>query len=126
MAYDPTDAVTARALLERAVQWEDAPALTSAEVDSLMDLAESGGEYAAADLNGAAATGWGWKAGKVAGDFALSLEGGVKFNRDQVYAHCLGMVDAYLSGRASVVGTPRQRGGIVSFGVTAEIGDMTP
>jgi hypothetical protein len=125
MAYDPTDAVTARALLERAVQWEDAPALTSAEVDSLMDLAETDGEYAASDLNGAAATGWGWKAGKVAGDFALSLEGGVKFNRDQVYAHCLGMVDAYLSGRASVIGTPRRRGTIASIGVTAELPEVS-
>ena len=125
MAYDPTDTATARALLERAVQWEDAPALTSAEVDDLLALAETDGAYPAAALNQAAATGWGWKAGKVAGDFALSLEGGVKFSREQVYAHCLGMVDAYLSGRASVVGTPRRRGLLAAISVTAELPEVS-
>lgn len=125
MAYDPTDAVTARTLLERAVQWEEAPTLTSAEVDDLLALAETDGAYAATDLNGAAATGWQWKANKVAGDFTLSLEGGVKFDRAQVLAHCERMRDAYLAGRASVIGTPRRRGTIAVIETTAQLPEVS-
>ena len=125
MAFDPADAVTARALLERAVEMTVVPVLTSAEVTQLMDMAEADGEYTGAALNGAAATGWQWKAQKVTPNFSLSLEGGVKFDRAKVLEHCEQMRDAYLSGRASVIGTPRRRGTVASIALTAELPEVS-
>jgi hypothetical protein len=125
MAYDPTDAVLARRLLERAVKWEEEPTLTEAEVDDLMALAETDGEYPVSALNGAAATGWQWKLNQIAGEFSLSLEGGMKLNIDEMIANCEANRDAYLNGIASVIGTPRRRGTIASIGVTAELPEVS-
>lgn len=125
MATDPiTVEADARRLLERATAADTAPTLTTAEIDDLMAMAASDGTYAGTALNSAAATGWRWKAGKVTPDFDVSLEGGVKFSRDQVYAHCREMELAYLNGTASVIGTPRRRGGIVSVPLVSEIGSL--
>lgn len=124
MAYDPTDEVLARRLLERAIKWEEEPTLTAAEVDDLLAMAETGGEYPVAALNGAAATGWQWKLNQIAGEFSLSLEGGTKLNLDEMTANCAANRDAYLIGTASVIGTPRRRGGIVSVPLVSEIGEL--
>lgn len=131
MATDPlTDAIVARRLIERAVQWDQAPALTSAEVDDLMLMAVSQdadgvNQYTAADLNGAAAAGWQWKAGKVSGSYTMSLGDGVKLNRSEVHAMCLSMAADYLLGEASVLGMPRRRTGIVSIRTISDIGTVT-
>lgn len=131
MASDPiTDPILARRLLERAVQWDQKPTLTEAEVDDLLVLAMSqddGGndQYTGTDLNGAASQGWTWKAGKVAGDFTVALTDGLKFNREQVHAHCLQMASDYLRGVASVLGTPRRQGGIVSIPLVSAIGEVS-
>lgn len=130
MATDPvTDETIARRLLERAVQWDQAPTLTEAEVDDLMLMAGSDDDgdtvYTGAGLNAAASAGWTWKAGKVAADFTVALEDGVKFNREQVHAHCLEMAANYLLGEASVLGTPRRRGTIVSIPLVTDIGEVS-
>lgn len=125
MATDPiTVEADARRLLERATAADTKPELTEAEVDDLMAMAESDGAYSGADLNRAASTGWTWKAGKVTPDFTVSLEGGVKFSREQVYAHCLKMADDYLLGSASVIGTPRRANGITSVPLISDIGEV--
>ena len=121
MAADPlTDAVVARRLLERAVLYDQKPVLTTEEIDDLMLVATSqddddADQWTDADLNGAASLGWQWKAGKVAGNFTVGLKDGVKFNREQVHAHCLQMAADYLLGEASVLGTPRRRSGLASI-----------
>lgn len=125
MATDPiTVEADARRLLERAVAADTAPTLTTAEVDDLLLMAEDSATWPGTGLNGAAATGWRWKAGKVSEDFTVSLENGVKFAQEQVYQHCRDMERAYLSGTASVLGTPRRRGGIVSVPLVSEIGEL--
>lgn len=125
-----TDATVARRLLERAVAAGTNPALTPAEVTDLMALAASLAAdgvttvYTGADLNIAASTGWQWKAGKVAGDFSVSLEGGMKFAREQVYAHCIDMANEFGSGQRSVLGSSLAggRGGIRSIGLVSSLG----
>ena len=130
MATDPvTDQTIARRLLERAVQWEEAPALTEAEVDDLMLMAGSDDDgdtvYTGAGLNAAASAGWAWKAGKVAADFTVALEDGVKFNRSEVHAMCMKHKADYGSGRSSVLGTPRRRETIVSIPLVTDIGEVS-
>jgi hypothetical protein len=126
MATDPlTDATQARTLLEQATAWDSDPVLTSTEVDDLMDLAASENDdsdtvYTGADLNRAASLGWQWKAGKVAGYFTTALPDGMKFNREQVYEHCMTMAANYASGILSVIGTGlpgRRTSGIASVGL---------
>lgn len=46
------------------------------------------------DLNAAAAEGWLWKAGKVAGSFSFSSDGQT-FNRSEMHAMCLSQHDYY-------------------------------
>lgn len=127
MATDPlTDAVLARTLLERAVAWQTAPVLTTQEVTDLLALALTDGAYGGADLNRAASLGWQWKAGKTAGDFTVSLEGGMKFSREQVYAHCMEMAAKYATGELSVLGTSlagRRRSGIGVIGLVSTMVD---
>lgn len=125
MATDPvTVEATARTLLERAVAWDSAPELTSDEIDDLLILAESVDDddatvYAGNDLNRAASVGWQWKAGKVAGYFTTALPEGMKFNREQVYEHCLTQSAGYAIGSLSVLGTSLSgnRAGIRSIGL---------
>lgn len=129
MAYDPTDAVTARRLLERAVEMNTVPVLTAAEIDDLMEIAADDDDgttvYTAQHLNDAAATGWQLKMNKVSSDFTVTLEDGVKFNREQVLDRCERIRDAYLSGRASVIGRPRRRGSIISIPLVTDIGEVS-
>ena len=126
MATDPlTSEAQARTLLEQATAWNNAPELTEAEVDDLMDLAASENDaeetvYTGTDLNRAASLGWQWKAGKVAGYFTTALPEGMKFNREQVYEHCMTMAANYATGALSVIGTSlpgRRQSGIVSVGL---------
>lgn len=131
MAIDPlTDPIQARTFLERATAAATKPALTSDEVMDLVVVASSLNDvletvYTGTDLNRAAALGWQWKAGKVAGDFTTALEGGMKFNREQVYAHCMDQAARYATGTLSVIGSTvsgRQRSGIGSISLVTESG----
>lgn len=129
MATDPiTVEADARRLLERATAADTKPTLTTAEVDDLMTAAGSDDDgatvYTGADLNRAASTGWTWKAGKVSTKYTMALGDGVKMNRAEMYAHCLNMAAAYLTGRASVIGTPRRSAGIVSVPLVSEFGEV--
>jgi hypothetical protein len=126
MATDPlTDATEARTLLELAVAWDSAPELTDIEVDQLFALASSENDdaetvYTGIDLNRSASLGWQWKAGKVAGYFTTALPDGMKFNREQVYEHCMTMAANYANGVLSVIGTGlpgARRSGIASVGL---------
>lgn len=119
------NAAQARARLERMLQWQAAPALTSAEVDDLMTLvpqmADASGvrpgeagytpTYSAytAAYREAAATGWEWKAGKVAGQFDAATGTGTKFDRSQAHAMCLAMAASYGGGggRGATLGSVR-------------------
>jgi hypothetical protein len=57
-------------------------------------------------LNRAAAEGWRWKAGRVAGEFDFSADGG-SFNKGEIMAKCLEMEAHYL---ARQVGTSQVAG----------------
>lgn len=123
MAYDPTDAVTARALLEDALSWEAEPVLTTAQVDRAFALASSLDTddvtvlYTSANLNKAAAWGWNVKLGKAVELFKLGASGGAEINEDQVYIHCREMAAAYGSGALSVTGESRTGRGMASVGM---------
>jgi hypothetical protein len=164
------DLATARARLERMLQWDVAPVLTSAEVTDLLLMARrpdangyvaydtwaastlyplndyrtpvvsngyfyyvqtpgtsgatepawpttSGGTvtdgsvvwalygpyYWAGvyDLRAAAAEGWRWKAGKVAGETQAALGNGVQFYDNQQIEHCLKMAQLYSGASGS-------------------------
>lgn len=130
MATDPvTVAATARTLLERAVAWESVPTLTEDEVTDLLVLAASEDDgttvYTGRDLNRAASVGWQWKAGKVAGDFTTALPEGMKFNREQVYEHCMTQSAGYAVGTLSVLGTSLvgRRAGIGVVGLVSTMVD---
>lgn len=127
MATDPlTDAIEARTLLEMAVAYDSAPVLTDSEVDQLFDLASSENDdeetvYTGVDLNRSASLGWQWKAGKVASYMTTALPDGMKFNREQIYEHCMQQSAGYAIGTLSVIGTGlpgKRRSGIVSIGLT--------
>lgn len=127
MAIDPlTDAVLARTLLERAVAWQTAPVLTTQEVTDLLALAVTDGTYGGTDLNRAASLGWQWKAGRVTKNYSQSLGDGVKFSREQVYAHCMAMAAKYATGELSVLGTSlpgKRRSGIGVVGLVSTMVD---
>ena len=127
MATDPlADAALARSLLERAVAWQTAPALTAQEVTDLLALADTAGTYGGTDLNRAASLGWQWKAGRVTKNYAQSLGDGVKFSREQVYAHCMEQAAKYATGELSVLGTSlagRRRSGIGVVGLVSTMVD---
>ena len=131
MATDPvTVEATARTLLERSVAWESVPVLTTAEIDDLLDLASSENDaeaivYTGRDLNRAASIGWQWKAGKVASYFTTALPEGMKFNREQVYEHCIQQSVGYANGSLSVIGTslPGRHAGISSIHLVSTMVD---
>jgi hypothetical protein len=125
-----TDETFARARLEMALQVDEVPVLTTAEVDLLMQGATSAGEdgdpdyFTDALLRNAAYTGWRAKAGKVAGHFTVALPDGMKFNREQVLAHCLAMAASFgPGGTASVLGEPVRRSGIGVVGLVSTMVD---
>lgn len=102
---------TARALLETMVASDAEPSLTEGEVDRLVDLARRADTYGLApsddgwsetwDLRYAAAEGWRWKAGKVAGAYSFGSDS-QSFQRQQMHAMCLAMAKMYASGLGSV------------------------
>src|SRR5688500_14848803 len=96
MAYDPTDPVQARALLEQALAMDTAPTLSVTQVNLLMALAvDATDTYTAAALNAAAARGWMWKAGLTSAQYDISGQGGAKLTRSQWYDHCVEMSQRY-------------------------------
>ncbi len=127
--YDPTDAVTARALLEDALSWETNPALDYDQMDRALALAESLDTdgitvlYTAASLNRAAAWGWNIKAGLTSAQYDLGGQGGSNLTRSQWHDHCVGMARMYATGEMSVAGTSTARGGLRSIGVTTVVGN---
>ncbi|MDQ3654012.1 MAG: hypothetical protein M3457_02885 [Chloroflexota bacterium] len=127
MAYDPTNAVTARALLEDAIALATTPTLTTAQVDRAFALASSLAadgvtiQYTASDLNRAAAWAWNLKAGLTSNQYDLGGGSGVTLDRSQWHAHCRSMAYAYGSGSMSVTGASTARGGIGSIALTTEV-----
>lgn len=113
------DEAEAQARIEIMTAWEAVPALTSAEVVDLVEIARRPDEFGLLpsdtgwtetwDLNAAAATGWRWKAGKVAGAYTFSSDG-QSFSRSEMHAMCLEMARQY------------RRGGIVSVEIGTVLG----
>lgn len=122
MAYDPTNAVTARAMLEDAIAPSVEPTLTVAQVDRAFALASSLDTdgvtvlYTAASLNKSAAWAWNTKAAKAAALVDLASGSGASLKESAVYLHCRDMAAAYGTGKMSVTGTSSGRG-IGSIGV---------
>ena len=126
MAYDSSNAVTARALLEDALALGTNPTLSPAQVNRAFDLASSlniSGEviYVSADLNRAAAWGWNLKAGMTTDQYDLGGQGGSSLTRSQWHDHCVRMANAYGSGTMSVTGASTGRSGIGAIGLTTEL-----
>jgi hypothetical protein len=93
------DADMALARLSNMVAATTTPALSDEDVDALLDYAiRPDGTY---DLRRAAAEGWRWKAGKVAGGFTFSADG-VAVDKSMLLEHCLGMVKQYSTGVRTV------------------------
>lgn len=101
----------ARARLERMVAASAVPTLDAAEVDDLMALAARNdslqtlpgetGWLPTYALNAAAAEGWRWKAGKVAGAVNMAQDGN-SLNRSDMHKACLAQA-AYYDGLGSVL-----------------------
>lgn len=105
MAYDPTSAVQAQALLEQALAMDTKPTLDDDQVTLLMELAvDADDTYTPAALNSAAARGWMWKAGLTSAQYDIGGQGGSSLTRSQWYDHCRQMAAGYASGSLSVVG----------------------
>ncbi len=126
MAYDHSDAVTARALLEDALALGTSPTLSPAQVNRAFDLASSLNDvgeviYVSAALNRAAAWGWNLKAGMTTNQYDLGGQGGSSLTRSQWHDHCLRMANAYGAGVMSVTGSSTGRSGIGSIGLTTEL-----
>lgn len=122
MAYDPSDAVTARAMLEDAIALATKPTLATAQVDRAFNLASSldaSGNvvYLSKDLNKAAAWCWNIKAGLVSDQYSLGAGTGVTLTRDQWYQHCLQLAQGYGSGILTVTGDSLRRAGIQTRGM---------
>jgi hypothetical protein len=94
----------ARDRLEKMTQWDQEPRLTEDELLSLLELAKradsveippSEASWAPTwELNAAAAEGWRWKAGKVAGRFNVVADGD-SLQRAQIFGMCLQMASKY-------------------------------
>ncbi len=129
MAYTPTNAVTARALLEDALALATKPTLTIAQVDRAFALASSLDVdgvtvlYTAAHLNRSAAWGWNVKAGLTSDQYDLGGAGGSSLTRSQWYAHCREMARLYGSGEMSVTGSHTGRSGIGSIRLVSDAWD---
>lgn len=94
----------AQAKLERITDSDVEPTLTADDLADLLDHAarvDASGLYRSDaawtptwDLNAGAAEGWRRKAGRAAGRFSFG-EDGQRFERAQVYAHCLRQAEQY-------------------------------
>lgn len=116
MAYDPTDATTARHLLEDAIALAKKPALSSAQVDRAFALASSLDDdantvYLPGDLNRAAAWAWGVKAGLAADEFDIGGGSGKYLKRGDTKVACLAMKAQFLDGSMAVVPESMRSGG---------------
>ena len=126
MAFDPTNAATARLLLEDALALATKPTLSTAQVDRAFALASSldlDGVtvlYTAANLNRSAAWGWNVKAGLTSAQYDIGGQGGSTLTRDQWFQHCMTMAAMYGSGAMSVTGTSSRRSGIGVIALTTE------
>lgn len=106
------DKAGARALLSNYVAATARPALSLADLDGLLDLSlipdpdgrlvTDEGYVPTWDLNGAAAEGWRWKAGRVAGDFSFSADN-ASYSKADTMAHCLAMANTYAAKAAPFV-----------------------
>ena len=105
MAYDPTDAVTARAFFEDAIGFGSTPSLTEAQVDRYFGLAEDDGYYTASSLNMAAAAAWDAKANLTADQYDIGGGPGRTLDRSQWHQFCKARAAEYRAGIASVTGT---------------------
>ncbi|MDQ3540651.1 MAG: hypothetical protein M3440_08190 [Chloroflexota bacterium] len=125
--YDPTNAVTARALLEDALALGTSPTLSPVQVNRAFDLASSLDTdgvtvlYTAANLNRSAAWGWNVKAGLTAAQYDIGGQGGSSLTRSQLHDHCKEMARLYGSGVLSVTGASTGRSGIGSIGLSTEL-----
>jgi hypothetical protein len=98
------DEARARSLLESMTAWDQIPALTTEQVDSLMILSQRSDPYGLTpadngysptwDLNAGAAEGWRWKAASVSGSFDFVTDS-QRFDRSQMAAMCLTMSAEY-------------------------------
>lgn len=122
MAIAPlTDEAQAERLLRSALGGD--PALTTEQIDDLMQIAVSlnnvtfAAEYTGANLNRAASLGWQWKSSLTANQYDLAGGGGKSLDRSQWFDHCMAMAAGYAAGTFSVLGTPRRSGiGMITVG----------
>lgn len=109
------DREKALARLRHMVAADERPSLSADALHDLLDgaairdadglLPTDTGWTTTWDLDRAAADGWRWKAGQVAGDFTFSADGG-SFSKGEVLAHCEAMADHYAArGLGSVTVT---------------------
>ncbi len=128
MAYSPSDAVTARALLNDALALTTKPTLTTSQVDRAFDLAASLAVdgvtvlYTASSLNRAASWAWNIKAGLTSAQYDIGGQGGSSLTRSQWHDHCREMARLYGSGEMSVTGTHTGRSGIGSIRLVSDSG----
>lgn len=107
------DATLARARLSIMVAATSRPTITPEELDLLMDahripdddgrLPSDPGWTPTWDLNRAAAEGWRWKAGRVAGDFNFSADD-ASYSKGDVMARCESQARYYESFGITVLG----------------------
>ena len=112
--------VSADTRLRRMTAAAESPALTDQEITDLLTLwarPDSAGRLPGDtgwvptyDLNGAAAEGWRWKAGKVAGNFNFAADGQT-VSKAELIEHCLRMERRYTGGvtvlsEGAVLATP--------------------
>ena len=107
-----TDETTARERLARMTDSDTEPTLSSSDLDDLLGVSariDESGYYrgntswtATWDLNAGAAEGWLRKAGRAAKDFTFA-EDGQRFDRAQVYQHCMSQHELYARKGMGVV-----------------------
>lgn len=126
MAYDPSDAVTARALFEDAIAVTAKPILSVAQVNRGFALASSlttlgAVVYLARDLDKAAAWAWGIKAGLASAEYEkLGGGAGVVLER-KLAAECERKSLAYRDGHLTVAGNATRRSGIGSVALVSSL-----
>lgn len=119
-----TDEALARRMLERAIANTTNPALDARAVNDLMTMAAStvtnadgstSTVYTEAKLNGAAATGWDWKAGLTSDQYDLGGGSGVTLTRSQWQETCEKRAERFRTGLSSVLAESKTGRGIGSI-----------
>lgn len=108
------DRPTALERIKRMTAWDMRPALTEADLNALLDqfrtvdaegrLVGDSAWAGAYNLNAAAAEGWRWKAGRVAGDFSFSADGS-RYDKAAVLENIAAMIRAYAAKDVGVAST---------------------